>query len=217
MASAPASTCDVAVYEQGVWFLRLSAVLLLASFANYAALPSKDKAVKAAAVAQVEEIQEAVAMPASEQSSVRQGTDVSVPPVPDTRAPKTQLRSGKAIRSGRRAKDTRKKNLQPARRGVVRKRRRAASQGKPKTTSTGVVFGSNNFLRARQPQASVAAAASAAGRVCQGNVPLTLRQSRIPASAHRVADKPPRSTSSAQEPITISMSPSKIKRLQFSL
>lgn len=184
------------MYEQGVWFLRLSAVLLLASFANYAALPSKDKAVKTAAVAQVEEIQEAVAMPASEQpSSIRRGRDVRVPPVPDTRTLKNKVKSGKAIQSGRRAKDI-----------VKRKRRRAASQEKPETTPTGVVFGSENFLRARQPQ-----------RAQQGYEPLSRRQSRIPASARSDADTSLRSKSSAQEAFTISVSPDKIKNLQFSL
>lgn len=196
MASALASTCDVAVYEQGVWFLRLSAVLLLASFANYATLPSKDKAAKPAAVAQVEEIKEAVAMPALQQSSsIRQGVDIQVPPLPGIQTPNMNVRFGKVIESGTRVKDTRKLTLQPFRRGVVRKRKRAASQDKPRATYAGLSASLTNLP----------------------NVPLNLRQSRTMASANTVAEKPPRATSSGQEPLTISMSPSEIEHLQLSL
>ena len=196
MASALASTCDVAVYEQGVWFLRLSAVLLLASFANYATLPSKDKAAKPAAVAQVEEIKEAVAMPAPQPpSSIRQGVDIQVPPLPGIQTPHMNVRSGKVIESGMRVEDTRKLTLQPFRRGVVRKRKRAASQEKFRATHAGSSTELTNLP----------------------NVPLNLRQSRTMATANIIAEKTPRGTSSKQKPLTISMSPSKIEHLQLSL
>jgi hypothetical protein len=220
MASALTSTCDVAVYEQGVWFLRLSAVLLLASFANYVTLPSKDKPLKTPAVAQVEEIQEAVAVPASEEnSSIQQGADISAPPVPDTRTQKNKSSAGKVIQSGTRVKNTRKSlntaAPKPIRRGFVRRRRRATSQEKPKTTSAGVVSGSTNIIQmaSRKPPA-------AASRVQLGSVPVSRSKALVadPIVANRaVAARPPRSQSSAQEPITISMHPSKVKHLKFSL
>mgnify|MGYP004079723321 CR=1 FL=1 len=142
--------CDVAVYEQGVWFLRLSAVLLLASFTNYASLPSKRKS--APAVAQVEEIQEAVAVPAAPavpetQQGVRQGVqgvrqgvrqgvqgmqggaDISVPPLPNSSAKKKTKRRGvKGSRIEERQKPQASVARNQIRSGSVRKRRRAASQ-----------------------------------------------------------------------------------------
>lgn len=220
MASALTSTCDVTMYEQGVWFLRLSAVLLLASFANYVTMPSKDKPSKTPAVAQVEEIQEAVAMPASQESfSIQQGIDNSVPPVPDTQTPKNKFNVGETIRSKRRAKETRKGDtLKPIRRGGMRKRRRAASYGKPKTTSASLVSGSNKIVRMTKQQPPIVAGATAF--IQKGSVPASRPKALLtdPVVANAAATaRPLRSHSSAREPITISMHPSKVKHLKFSL
>lgn len=222
MASALVSTCDVAVYEQGVWFLRLSAVLLLASFANYATLPTKDKPLKTPAVAQVEEIKEAVAVaaPSQEDSSVQQGADISVPPIPNTPSQKKTFTAGTSMKKNKRVKNARgKKSFNPVRRGVIRKRRRAASHGKPKTTSAGLVSGSNisnNHMTPRQTPNIAAAPAF----FHKGTVPISRSKALLadPVVAKAaVAATPPRSQSGAGEPITISMHPSKIKHLKFSL
>ena len=220
MASALTSLCDVAVYEQGVWFLRLSVVLLLASFANYVSLPTKDKLLKTSAVAEVEEIQEAVAVPASEGApSIQQGADISAPPLPDARTRKNKVSAGKAMKSKRRGKNAREgKSLKPIRRGGMRNRRRAASHGKPKTTSAGLVSGSNKIVQMANRQPPSIAGAPAYFR--KGSVPTSRSKAPLadPVVANAsVAARPPRSRSSAREPITISMHPSKIKHLQFSL
>ena len=219
MASALTSSCDVAVYEQGVWFLRLSAVLLLASFANYVTLPTRDKPVKAPAVAQVEEIKEAVAVaaPSQEDSSVQQGADISVPPIPNTPTQKRTLTAGKSIKNNKREKDARgKKPFIPIRRGVIRKRRRAASHGKPKTTSAGLVSGSNKIVQMTTRQTPNIAAAPAFFQ--KGTAPVTRSNHGVHSAAKAaVAATPTRSQWGAKEPITISMHPSKIKHLKFSL
>lgn len=222
MASALISTCDVAVYEQGVWFLRLSAVLLLASFANYVTLPTKDKPLKTPAVAQVEEIKEAVAVavPSQEDSSVQQGADISVPPIPNTPSQKKTFTAGKLIKKDKRGKDARgKKPFNPIRRGVIRKRRRAASHGKPKTTSGGLVSSSTNKIvqmtTRKAPNMAAAPAFFQKGTVTVSRSKALLADPRVAKAA--VAATPPRSQSGAEEPITISMHPSKIKHLKFSL
>jgi hypothetical protein len=220
MALALVSTCDAAVYAQGVWFLRLSVVLMLASFANYVTLPSKNKPTKTPDVAQVEEIQEAVAVPASEennlsgQQTVQQGAVVRVPPVPNTQHKQDKKDAGKAILRGRRVRDARKARgptiLKSARPGVVRKRRRAASQGKPQPTPVGVISGLGTTVRARKKDQLQAAGAR-------------FRARKVPPEAARAPPhapphiRPPSRQTSAQQPITISMHPSQIKKLQFSL
>jgi hypothetical protein len=209
------------VYEQGVWFLRLSAVLLLASFANYVTLPTKDKPIKTPAVAQVEEIKEAVAVavPSQEDSSVQQGADISVPPIPNTPSQKNAFTAGKLIKKDKRGKDARgKKPFNPIRRGVIRKRRRAASHGKPKTTSAGLVSSSNKIVHMTTRKAPNMAAVPAffqKGTVTVSRSKALLADPHVAKAA--VAATPPRSQSGVKEPITISMHPSKIKHLKFSL
>ena len=244
--------CDVAVYEQGVWFLRLSAVLLLASFTNYASLPSKRKS--APAVAQVEEIQEAVAVPAvpavpeTQQGvrrgvrqgvrrgvqGVRGGADISVPPLPNSNAKKKTKRRGvKGSRIEERQKSQASVARNQIRSGSVRKRRRAASQGKPTATATSTaVRGAAGVRAGASVGASTGSRAGASvGGVISGvralNVarpttvpayPMSVRMGKVHSRAAEHTPSNAGTESTAQrKPVTISMHPSKIKHLQFSL
>lgn len=140
------TTCDVAAYEQGVWYLRLSAMLLLASFTNYVSLPQKRAENTGKPVAQVvEEIQEAVAVPAptdvepafaAAPSSLQRGERLQVPSVPETTAARPT-----AVQSGRR----------------MRKRRRGVSAGAKRQPEYGISAGTS-LREPAPPQATTTTA-----------------------------------------------------------
>ena len=221
--------CDVAVYEQGVWFLRLSAVLLLASFTNYASLPSKRKS--APAVAQVEEIQEAVAVPAAPAvpetqqgvrrgvrqgvQGVRGGADISVPPLPNSNAKKKTKRRGvKGSRIEERQKSQASVARNQIRSGSVRKRRRAASQGKPTAAGAGVKASIGASAGGVISGARALNALNVARPTTVPAYPMSVRMGKVHS---RAAERTPSAHSNVRKPVTISMHPSKIKHLQFSL
>lgn len=156
------TTCDVAAYEQGVWYLRLSAMLLLASFTNYASLPSKRAAKTDKPVAQVvEEIQEAVAVPApanveptpAAAPTLQRGERLQVPSVPETNAARPKF-----VQSGRR----------------MRKRRRGVSAGAKRQPEYGISAGTS--LRKPTPRATTTTAPASLTR----NVPPKSSEVRKP-------------------------------------
>lgn len=178
--------------------MRLSVVLLLASFTNYASLPSRAKRTPTAVVAQVEEIQEAVAVPAA-RGAVRQGVAARAPPVP-------QLNTDSGNNNNKRMIEAAAARP-PIQRGNIRKRRRAASQGKP-TGGVGGNLVSGSIVKITRPTVLPAVPLSA---VHMGKVP---RNYRNTANYQKTNSS---RASKVQKPTTISMPPGELKNLQFSL
>lgn len=133
------TACDVAAYEQGVWYLRVSAALLLASLTTYASNARRKATEIDKPVAQVvEEMQEAeaVAAPVSVASSeplpapaaFQRGARLQVPSVPASAQPQ-------AVRSGRKMRNRR--------RGVSLGVQRRPSTTLPSTNTLGISAGTS--------------------------------------------------------------------------
>ena len=176
---------------------------------------------------------------------MRGGTDISVPPLPNSNAKKKTKRRGvKGLRVEEKQKSQASVARNQIRSGSVRKRRRAASQGKPTALATstavrgaaGVRAGASVGATGASVKASVKASVGASVKASAGGVisgaralnvarpttvpayPMSVRMGKVHSRATEHTPSNAGTESTAQrKPVTISMHPSKIKHLQFSL
>ena len=150
---------------------------------------------------------------------MRGGADISVPPLPNSNAKKKTKRRGvKGSRIEERQKSQASVARNQIRSGSVRKRRRAASQGKPTAAGAGVKASIGASAGGVISGARALNALNVARPTTVPAYPMSVRMGKVHSrAAERTPSNAGTESTAQRKPVTISMHPSKIKHLQFSL